>query len=63
MSAIEKAAKELHAILWNNVGENDDWPIQITCDDALANRFCQAINALHQAILEKEHQANEDSQV
>ena len=51
---IEKAAVELHEILWQNLGETDDWPLRIIySDDETAERFCDVLNTLRNAIREK----------
>ena len=49
MSRLEKAAIEIHSVLWNNTGHTDDWPIQIQCDDEILNRFTAALNELRNA--------------
>lgn len=52
MTRLEQAAVELHDILWNNTGDNDDWPIAIRCDEELEDRFVEALNELGDAIEE-----------
>lgn len=50
---LEKAAIDLHTILWRNVGSTTDWPIRIEYDDdAVYNGFVDAMNELYEAIKE-----------
>jgi hypothetical protein len=51
MTAIEKAAIELHTVLWKSVGDNDDWLLKIEYSDGqAADRLADAFNALTNAI-------------
>jgi hypothetical protein len=55
MTAIEKAAIELHTVLWETVGDTADWPIKIQYDDSASgneaiDRLLAALNDLRDAI-------------
>ena len=52
MSRLEKAAIDFHGLIWNNTGSTDDWPIQLKLDDEIHDKVVDAINELHDAILE-----------
>jgi hypothetical protein len=54
MTRLEKAAIEVHTVLWNNTGETEDWPITIQCDDDILDRFSSAMNELRDAAEEVE---------
>jgi hypothetical protein len=49
MTRLERAALEIHQILWNNIGETDDWPIAVRCDADLEDRFILALYELRAA--------------
>lgn len=53
MSRIEKAALELHRIIWHNTGSTDEWPIVFKMDDWIHDQVVDALNELHDAIEEK----------
>ena len=52
MTRLEEAAIKLHEILWANIGTNADWPIGIHCDEALEDKFIDALNELGNAVEE-----------
>jgi hypothetical protein len=54
VSRLEKAALEIHRVLWNNTGHTDEWPIQIQCDDEILTCFADAMNELRNAAEEAE---------
>lgn len=49
MTRLELAALEIHKLLWNNIGETDDWPIAVRCDADLEGRLILALNELRDA--------------
>jgi hypothetical protein len=52
VSRLEEAAIRLHEIIWKNVGENADWPINFRCDEELEDEFIGALNELGNAVEE-----------
>lgn len=54
MTRLEKAALEVHRVLWNNTGYTDEWPIKIECDDAILAEFTDCMNELRNAAEEVE---------
>ena len=53
MTAIEKAAIELHTVFYELVGDTSDWPVRIEYqDEEAATRVTDALNALRTAIRE-----------
>ena len=54
LSKIELAAVELHTILWEHLGHTADWSLTVEYhDDEVAERFCQALDRLRNAIREE----------
>jgi hypothetical protein len=52
VTRLEEAAIRVHEILWNNTGDNDDWPISFRCDDTIHDELIDALNELGDAIEE-----------
>ena len=52
MTRLEKAAAQLHALIWINMGSSDEWPIQIQCDEELQDRLIAALGELGDALEE-----------
>ena len=52
MSRLEEAAIRLHEIIWKNTGDNADWPINFQCDEAIEDKFVDALNELGNAVEE-----------
>ena len=49
MSRLERAALEIHKLLWDNTGDTGDWPIAIKCDADVEERLVAALNELRGA--------------
>ena len=52
MTRLEEAACRLHEILWQNTGDNADWPISFQCDEEIRDEFIDALNELGDAVEE-----------
>ena len=52
MTRIEKAAIELHELLWNYTGASDEWPITLKADDTMHDRLVDVLNELGEAVEE-----------
>lgn len=50
MTALEEAAIKLHDHIWEYAGGNDEWPLQISGDDAELDEVIRLLNALQKEI-------------
>jgi hypothetical protein len=49
-NALEASAIRLHDHMWENLGVNDDWPLQMTGDDDAVTRLVRLLNELQDEI-------------